>query len=622
MGYNRRRWHIPPRREAQFVALDGEATDGVYTLIQDSEGGSLYNENGLPTADVLNWLVRRWVELDYPIYVGYGISYDVNQIIKDMPDEKIAGMFGKDSGPVEWKDFGLFYLPKKLFRIRTDSYSVTWYDVLTFFGCSFVKALEGHLPGHPLLEIIRQGKQGRQEFTKTNIDFIKAYNEAECKALVDLMNHIREMFYAEGFQISKWHGPGAVADYLLGIQGWNVKQDFTKENAEDIPIGLGDAWDRAYFGGRIETFTVGGIRDVYAYDIASAYPAACLTLPKLPRARKWQRKTYRTKRDVQSSIHSDSIGLYEVSWSLPNDSRIGPLPWRAKTGRIYFPKNGHGWYWKPEINAAISLYPNSIKVLSGWEAEPLGASVLCSNVPELYQKRLTLKRNKDPAQYAYKIALNTIYGKFACRTGKAPFHNLVWAGLITSQTRAKLLNVAAPYINDVLAFATDAIFSKRKLPHLHIGNDLGAWTEEHYPNFLALMSGFYQLGDKKVATRGMPNVFDWDDVLNDINYQGYSQVTMRHFVTHNLAINFPVAYGPKRLTFSDLTKTIDPFGAGSRIVPPFPSDKCFCEASVETQIMSVPNELSAPSSDSRALFIGNIDKIEEAEKDADLEEED
>lgn len=77
----------------------------------------------------------------------------------------------------------------------------------------------------------------------------------------------------------------------------------------------------------------------------------------------------------------------------------------------------------------------------------------------------------------YKLALNSVYGKTIQTVGK---HHLflcpMWAGLITSHTRARLLSAAldAP-TNSLVCFATDGLFSSALIAVEPLGDNLGDW---------------------------------------------------------------------------------------------------------------------------------------------------
>jgi hypothetical protein len=87
--------------------------------------------------------------------------------------------------------------------------------------------------------------------------------------------------------------------------------------------------------------------------------------------------------------------------------------------------------------------------------------------------------------------MNSIYGKLAQSIGKPKFQNWIWAGMITSGTRAMILDFIGLHKdrNNVLAIATDGIYTRERIvppkPRdtgtFHLKKPLGGWEEKIYP---------------------------------------------------------------------------------------------------------------------------------------------
>jgi len=123
---------------------------------------------------------------------------------------------------------------------------------------------------------------------------------------------------------------------------------------------------------------------------------------------------------------------------------------------------------------------------------------------------------------ALKLLLNSLYGKMAQRVGwdkkkKRPpkWHQLEWAGWVTSYTRAKLYRAMLMAGEGLIGVETDAVFSTKRLD-LDVGTALGQWDETIYDEIVYLQSGFYFVrnGDNwKAKYRG----FDKDSIhLQDV----------------------------------------------------------------------------------------------------------
>ena len=573
-----------------FVSLDGEGINGKYVLLSDSEGGELFNREGIGTIEAFEYLFRlKGVSPPGSYFVGFGTSYDCNMILKDLDDETLEKiLLPEDKEFIAWGEYEILYFPKKLLKLRRGGAEFVWYDVITFFQTNFINVVKQVL--HITSVELDLGKAARGKFKMKDLPRIRDYNRLECKLLVKIMEKTDGLFRREGIHLRKFHGPGAVADFILGKQGENVHTDYPVYREDDEAKSLWNAWDCAYFGGRIENLVVGTTKDVWSYDINSAYPAAASRLTKCSHDWKWSGHPKKVEPDA----------VYLVEWEIPKTFPIGPFPWRDRTGKIYFPWNGKGWYWGIEVLAASKSFPRKIKVLEEWSQGAQEDSKLKTMIPTLYERRARLKREQDPAEYAIKIALNSAYGKFAQRIGRAPYRCLPWAGQITAWTRATLLDAVRGRERDVLAFATDGIFSRKRMHGLSLSNYLGEWKEEQYQTCLIVMNGFYHLDGKtikKSATRGVgkASLLSWDELIGSLNASQTIKTTQESFVTHTMALHFPKRFGPSRLKFVPVEKIIDPFSSSKRH---FETDHIqdWGTQSVGSKTVSTNGKLSYPSS--------------------------
>jgi len=539
----------------KFIAIDGEGYDGKYALLA-SLHGSIQNVAGLDSLSCIRFLHELARVNPNSIFIGFGIGYDVNMMLKDLPDESLIELLDEDINQTRFGDYILRYYPKKIFEISKGNVKFKWFDTFSFFGCSFISALTKFLPTWPTLEKIAQGKMGRSTFSASQLPAIKRYNELELHALEALIIHLDTLFQSQGIYLEKWHGPGALASFLISSAGFDIVADFPRFRGSFIPNGLLTAWNTAFFGGRIENILTGTLSNVNAFDINSAYPFSASLLPRHLPARFW--KHGKTRR-----VLDDTLSLYLCEWNVSSRCKIGPFPFRDSHGLISFPLAGKGWYYKPEVDEAINLFGNRIRILEFWTQEREELSRMASVLPEIYRKRKELKQLDNPAEFVLKLSLNSIYGKFAQRKGKPQYRCPAYAGFITSKTRSQLL--ACSRETEVLAFATDSIFT-RDSPDVKLSNELGEWKLDNYDSFTCIQNGFYKLGDtlhSKQANRGIPKV-NWNDLIKQLEKNGAAKFTDRVFVTHKMAICNPIALGPHRLKFIDRSKIIRPFATTKR----------------------------------------------------------
>jgi hypothetical protein len=315
----------------------------------------------------------------------------------------------------------------------------------------------------------------------------------------------------------------------------------------------------AYQGGRFELFRAGYYEgDVWQYDINSAYPSAIASLPS------FKEGTWEFTRSFEKGV----FGIWNVSY---HDGRTGrenpfnhfrarPLFFRNSKGGIGYPARTEGWYWQPEAELCdTATEKESFKIIQGYIWRPKNEIKPFEWVEDRYNQRLEMKRSGDGGERAIKLELNSLYGKMAQRTGwfqpgdKIPsFHNLSWAGYITSATRSKLYRAYLQQPEAIIAFETDAIFSLFPLT-LPISTRLGDWSEQHYNNILYIQSGFYYLnGDRttkeselshfrgfdKNESLSFDRMMDWLESLNPMDFiqKGKVKGSVTRFVGYKRAL--------------------------------------------------------------------------------------
>lgn len=181
---------------------------------------------------------------------------------------------------------------------------------------------------------------------------------------------------------------------------------------------------------------------------------------------------------------------------------VGPLPWRFPEGAtVYYPQHGEGWYWEPEIKAALSeaaRHPEyQFKIVETWSFHPDTDHKPFGFMPALFETRKRWKREGRAAEKVLKLGYNSSYGKLVQQAGydpetgrKPPYHELAWGGYITSLTRARLYEAAMQAEDAIIMIATDGIFSTRPLL-LQESEDLGAWEVSRHAWITVVQSGVY-----------------------------------------------------------------------------------------------------------------------------------
>jgi hypothetical protein len=549
------------KQDTYFIAIDGEGAnlvDGthIYNLLAASDHTYVYNPIGISTTAAFEYLIDLKLRNPTATFVSFFFSYDVNMILGGLHPISIdhlarQGFCYVYDDRLEEKGHGykIEYMPRKHFTLCKGRRIVTngqrkWqtlarikiWDVFGFFQSSFVKALKQfHIGTGNQWESLQSMKEQRSDFTTDGIDKIVEYNALECELLVDLMNDVNKSLITAGIELHSWHGAGAVAGALM--RKYKVKNHIEQPTGSHINPVLS-----AYFGGRIQSLRIGEFNQpVYGHDLVSAYPTSIAELPSLSGMKQYTLRKYdESKRYV----------IYHVRWNLNEPIKpiaekyldtqtiddyngenrqaiLAPFPFRDKSGNIHYPLEGEGYYWDCEVRAAKQIYGDNIQVISGYGFDITDNTKPFEFVPIMFAERKRFKQEGNNAQLVIKLGLNSLYGKTAQGIGYQgnlpPYQCYIWAGLITAETRAKMLTLAASNPHCVIGFATDGLFATEQLAN-DGGGDLGSWELTKYDSMFCVKPGFYSFlknGEVLNKVRGFRlNQVNFDELRTEWNRNG------------------------------------------------------------------------------------------------------
>lgn len=507
-----------------FIAYDGEGItvdDGshLYTLFASSEGLFLQNDNGIPSVAIFDAILDSKCNHPEAIHVIYGGSYDFNMWLSDVPIERVNELY--ERGTTVWMHYKMQWRRGKSFTItnRLNGTSCIMYDVVSFFQRPFVQACDEYLTNDPNWQNVRDmivaNKALRGTFRAEDNADVQRYNQAELATLVNLMCELRERLHKVQLRPARWDGPGAIATALL-------QRERIKDHMSLCPLFVGEASRFAYFGGRFEMLKCGDVpMPAWEYDINSAYPSALRSVPSLVGGT-W----------VQTVVPTgiEQFAVFQVHFERDDDwpvDRPHPFPCRFPDGRVWYPSRVTGWYWAPEVFIALASKAGRVTILDGWGYLPATDEKPFGFIEPMYRKRQALKKAGDGAHVGIKLGLNSLYGKTCQRIGwrinpdgtmrTPPFHQLEWAGYVTSHCRAHIYQAALQRPDDVIAFETDALFMREPLD-LDIGPGLGQWEATEFESLAYAQSGFYfgVIGGEPFAkTRGIDRgSMTYSDVSN------------------------------------------------------------------------------------------------------------
>lgn len=513
-------YHTPHKRTRkvdyetkEFIAWDGEGINlrgpgkpQSYVLFGSSKG-HISSTKGLSTFECLEHIIATGQENPGAIHVGFAFNYDANMLVQSLAPVTLGRLHKNGWVRLKRQNGDVFTVTVargKFFRVTkqkpeydskhnpTAKTTVQIYDIFSFFACSFIKAYEDMIGSVP--DVIRTGKAARGAFSLDEFDEVQRYWDEEIQLLRELAEELRRRVYNAGLRINQWHGPGALATYSM--REHKIKEHMAVGNDE---VRL--AARHGYAGGRFELFKLGRItRPVWSVDINSAYPHAISQLPSLSDGH-W---VY-----VENPTKIRKFGIYHVRLKQGTgfDHAPGPVFHRDSHHNITFPWVTDGWYWSPETTVARR---SGAEVMEGWEFHG-GDSRPFAFIPDMYEQRREWKRRGISAQIALKLCMNSMYGKLAQRVGwdeqrqqLPPFHQLEWAGWVTSYVRARLFNVMAqiPY-DDLVAVETDGIYTTLNPTKLNMINsvELGEWEIGEYDEIMYVQSGLAWLHNDKGWTQ-------------------------------------------------------------------------------------------------------------------------
>lgn len=552
----------------KFIVWDGEGPqDTGYSLLGNSEGEEICYPH-LRTRDCLDLLLDSAARHPNTIHIGFGFNYDVSCILWELPWRCLLML--RKFTRTRWREYEIEHIPRKWFWVRKGDISVKIFDVHSFFATSLVSALEnwgigpwsnshastgtdvsahasvtslqivGPIPVPDVTQCVLMServmvelfKRLRSEFLWKDIESIRLYMRLELKYTKILIGKLREAFSDAEYVPKSWHGPGAIA-----------RMAFKRHGIYDCltvcPPEVNLAARFAFIAGRFELVKAGKVNGkVYTADINSAYPYYCAQLPNLARG-SWRQVT---------RYEPGKFGVYRIRYEgKPDIFGLYPLPYRDKRGMISWPHRVTGWYWNPE--AALVAGDECATFLEGWVFDeddatdrPFGFLV------DYYRRRKDLQKTGNPAEYTFKLIINSVYGQLAQRAGwdkknRLPpkTHQIEAAGWITSSCRAAVYTVAKACGDSLVSIDTDGVTSLNPFSLLTGSKELGEWKLEEFDDGIFWQSGIYTLKEgeewTKAKTRGIPKgTYTAANLIDALESFQPLKLTKKVFISYGLAL--------------------------------------------------------------------------------------
>jgi hypothetical protein len=314
---------------------------------------------------------------------------------------------------------------------------------------------------------------------------VRKYCVDDCILTKELAeNWIKTFYETFGFYPDNWISSGYLAEKVLINNGIPVPL------FNEIPYEVQELARFSFYGGRFELIQRGFIGECYLYDINSAYPYALTTLPDILNG-KW----FSSKKIHQKA----KLGFFYILAEIDPSVKISPFPFVKKNRTICYPCGTFKTYVTlDELKTVEGDSRIKYKILESYQFIP---NENCDYpfkqfIEEQYDRRMKLRGEQNQLERAIKIILNSIYGKTAQKTNRVMgnLFNPVIASYITGFARSQLYRFMKEnnLENDVVAFATDSIAIRKKIPNLH-SEKLGEMKLDKEANDVIFLSnGFYR----------------------------------------------------------------------------------------------------------------------------------
>ena len=467
------------------VGFDTETLHGRVRLLCASDGRTLTD----PTVDdLVRFLSRK--EYRSSLNFFYNIRYDFESMVKGMAPDQLAALRRRQK--VTAGGFSLTMIPKKMFTVRVQKMSYSFFDLAQYFPGGLDVAAAEHL-GERKLEGVDRARLGEEPeyWDEIGMDTLIAY----CRRDAVLTARLGELLQ------KTWGSATGLYPRKYVSKAGLSKQYFRRRVAipsyQRVPYGVKEISLAAYSGGRFECLTKGNIGTATSIDINSAYPYEISRLPDLGKGR-WKR--------VRDEIHPDAaLGFYRVEVHVAAE-QCAPLWFRGQNGhRLVYPVGQWvGAYTRRELE----LLPHAAyTILSGWEffPDPLRFPFAeeIARLHGLKEKAVGYERT------LWKITMNSLYGCFYEKWKKpndkrlhsGVLFNSVYAAEITAGTRVKVWREAQKYGRRVASISTDGLLVEGAV-HYPEAAPLGEFALKRVAPVLILRSGIYRVGDE-VFRRGI-----------------------------------------------------------------------------------------------------------------------
>jgi hypothetical protein len=473
-----------------IIGLDTETYMGRCKIICDSLGRSLEPEN---LDELLDFLTYK--EYRGKILFWYNIRFDVQSILKWMNKKQIYEVYL--TGRCKYKDYVIQYINQKYLKITVGHKCYNFYDLANFLTGGLNYLANKYLNEEKLDIVDSTRLNDDMQYWNDNKEDIIKYCIRDAvltqKLAVYFWSYMNESL---GFSPRSPFSKGSISQEFFLYKCYIPSIDYFLQN--DITLDILRHAYYAYSGGRFELLKRGYFKEVYLYDIKSAYPAEIADLIDY-------REGYWIK---DKNFERYDRGFWYCNVEFYHDI-ISPFMQKVQGLNIYPNGKFNVFLTKKEIDFILKNFKEvSINSISGYgfilrmdknkvpflPRKPFG---LMEYIYRLKEEAITEEKRN-----AQKIIANSLYGKFIQTAGghTGKLFNPLWSAEITANVRLKLMEVALTgnNIDNIIGFSTDSIFTTKPIQDKFIGSDMGEWElKYHGTDGIFLMTDIYSIKTEK-----------------------------------------------------------------------------------------------------------------------------
>ena len=538
--YVRRQYRNKPaiKPEKEVIGFDTETYKGRAFLICSSDGKS----HPIKGFNDILFAVHR-VEYTKTLNLFYNLKFDALAMLKYLPRDVLKELY--IVGKVDYEGVRINYIPKKRLSIRRQNRTVTFFDIAQYYMMSLDKASKKYL-GEGKNDMDVQ-KFDSLAWIGRNIDEIIEYCLKDSVLCARLGVYWQRLATRAGLDFNKPMSPA-----YLSSRYYQAKCDIPVLYSPEVM----EYSYKSYNGGRFEVFQRGYFDTLYKYDIRSAYPDVIRQLLDISRG-SWYHSTV--------FMEGAEYGFLRCKISTV-ENLIQPLMLKVK-GLCIFPqfKKIIKYITLDEYRFIKDHHLGTAEFLDGVFFFPTDERIVFDCVEQDYKHRAALKKRGDDLEKVFKIVLNSLYGKMIERTKKlvkcdrtvpggsyvdvvgrnnidtykvryetGNLFNPVYASLITSRTRLRLLEPLLDRQESIVSFFTDSIMSTERLPIS--GSGLGSWDYEGKYEGVLIGTGVYSLlNDQEYVCklRGfrLANNVDMFDLLEKNKHRRVIKTKQKHVLS-------------------------------------------------------------------------------------------